>query len=570
MPVTFGPRLPGSAGTGRLRPPPTGNLFLLFFQDRHLAISPESNPAPVDQDRELLHRLGYAQELKRRMSGFSNYAISLSIICILAGGITSFPVGLCSVGGASVGLGWPLMSLVALAFAATMAQVASAFPTAGGLYHWSSLLGGRGWGWATAWINLIGLILVIAAINVATVQFTLAAFAPLLGLDDTQVGELLAILVGDAPLHEWLQGTGTGGLLLAGQLLAVAVISATHALFNHRGIELTTRLTDFSGYLILVVSVVLTVALLWWAPGYDFSRLITLTNVTGMPGEAAVWPRTESLGWAFALGLLLPAYTITGFDASAHAAEETVGASAAVPRGIMRSVLVSGLMGWVMLCAVVLAIPDLDAAVNQGSNVFFWTLEQTLPAWLRFSLLGAICLAQYLCGLAALTSTSRMVYAFARDGGLPRSDWLRQVSHRFRTPAVAIWIAAAVSVAITAVVPYLAITAVAVVFVYVSYLMPTLAGLPAYGRHWTVMGPWNIGPLYRPLGVLCVLAGIGLIVIGVQPPNEIAQLVIPGTVCLLTVYWWVWKRNHFVGPPTGKITAERKAEIASEERSLGE
>ena len=322
-----------------------------------MATSPDPQPASLDQDRELLHRLGYAQELQRRMSGFSNYAISLSIICILAGGITSFPVGLCSVGGASVGLGWPLMSLIALAFAATMAQVASAFPTAGGLYHWSSLLGGRGWGWATAWINLIGLILVIAAINVATVQFALAAFAPLLGLDDSRVGELLGFLVGDAPVRAWLLDSGEGGTWLAWQLLAVAVMTASHALFNHRGIELTTRLTDFSGYLILVVSVMLTLALLATAGEFEWSRLITLVNVTGQPAAAAVWPRTESLGWAFALGLLLPAYTITGFDASAHAAEETVGAATAVPRGIVQSVLVSGLMGWVMLIAVILAIP---------------------------------------------------------------------------------------------------------------------------------------------------------------------------------------------------------------------
>jgi amino acid transporter len=533
-----------------------------------VATSPDPRPELLDQDRELLHRLGYAQELQRRMSGFSNYAISLSIICILAGGITSFPVGLCSCGGASVGLGWPLMSLIALAFAATMAQVASAFPTAGGLYHWSSLLGGRGWGWATAWINLIGLILVIAAINVATVQFTLAAFAPLLGLDDDRIGALLGFLVGDAPVKAWMLGSSEGGTWLALQLLAVAVMTASHALFNHRGIELTTRLTDFSGYLILAVSVLLTLALLGSADTFEWSRLFTLVNVTGQPEAAAVWPRTDSLGWAFALGLLLPAYTITGFDASAHAAEETVGAATAVPRGILQSVLVSGLMGWVMLMAVILAIPDMNAAVQQGSNVFFWILEQRLPGWLRFGLLGGICLAQYLCGLAALTSTSRMVFAFARDGGLPRSPWLRQVSRRFRTPAVAIWVAATVSVAITALVPYLAITAVAVVFVYVSYLMPTLAGLRAYGSSWREMGPWNIGPLYRPLGIICLVAGVGLIGIGVQPPNEIGRWVIPGTVMLLAGYWWIWKRKHFAGPPQGELSASRRAEIAAEERAL--
>ena len=88
-----------------------------------------------DDDVRTLHKLGYAQELSRVLGGFSNFAISLSIICVLAGGITSFHVGFCAVGGASIGLGWPLVGLFALCVAATMGQIASAFPTAGGLYH---------------------------------------------------------------------------------------------------------------------------------------------------------------------------------------------------------------------------------------------------------------------------------------------------------------------------------------------------------------------------------------------------------------------------------------------------
>src|SRR6266850_6264642 len=145
--------------------------------------SPEKKPdapfapsTPASQDEQLLRSLGYKQELSRRMSGFSNFAISLSIICILAGCITSFQVGFCSVGGASIGLGWPLVCLFSLAVAATMAQVASAFPTAGGLYHWASILGGKGWGWATAWFNLAGLITVLAAINAGTYDFIVGAF----------------------------------------------------------------------------------------------------------------------------------------------------------------------------------------------------------------------------------------------------------------------------------------------------------------------------------------------------------------------------------------------------------
>src|SRR6266581_8770581 len=130
----------------------------------------------LSEDEKTLQRLGYSQELARRMDGFSNFAISLSIICILAGGITSFQVGFCSVGGASIGLGWLLVCLFSLTVALTMAQVASAFPTAGGLYHWASILGGKGWGWITAWFNLAGLLTVVAAVNAGTYDFVAGAF----------------------------------------------------------------------------------------------------------------------------------------------------------------------------------------------------------------------------------------------------------------------------------------------------------------------------------------------------------------------------------------------------------
>src|SRR5947207_12756866 len=145
--------------------------------------APDDAPQ-IAADVQTLQRLGYAQELLRRMSGFSNTALSLSIICILAGGVTSFGQGLCAVGGAAIGVGWPLVTLFALTVAATMGQVASAFPTAGGLYHWAAILGGRGWGWATAWFNLAGLVTVLAAINVGTYRFALVALGPKLGLGD--------------------------------------------------------------------------------------------------------------------------------------------------------------------------------------------------------------------------------------------------------------------------------------------------------------------------------------------------------------------------------------------------
>jgi amino acid transporter len=495
----------------------------------------EVEPPPLSHnhgdDMERLHALGYRQVLARRLGGFSNFALSFSIICILAGGVTSFHLGLCSVGGASIGLGWPLVGLVALAVAATMGQLASTFPTAGGLYHWAAILGGRGWGWATAWLNLAGLITVLSAINVGTYRFA--------------VGALFA---GAIPPH----------LDMMAQALGVGLITTSQAAINHAGISLTARLTDFSGYWILLVATVLTVCLLAFAPALDPLRLITFENFSGTAG-GNVWPATNRLALLFALGTLLPAYTITGFDASAHAAEETRSAAQNVPRGIIHSVLVSGVSGWILLCVIVIAAPSLPTAAAQGEGAFLSILNGVIPRYLVVALVVAIAIAQYLCGLATVTSASRMAFAFARDGGLPCSHAVRWVCPRRRTPAVAIWMVAVASLLFTIHTPvYATITAVCTIFLYLSYVLPTALGAWAYGRTWTVMGPWDLGRWYRPLAVLSVAGCVALIVVGMQPPNQRSIDVVGGAALILAIAWFGSARRHFPGPPQAALDEARR------------
>src|SRR5262249_55657241 len=158
-----------------------------------------------------------------------------------------------------------------------------------------------------------------------------------------------------------------------------------------------------------------------------------------------------------------------GFDASAHTSEETIGAGLNVPRGIVRSVLVSGFFGWIMLAAIVLATPSVDSAAQQGDQAFQWIMQNVLPANTALALYAGIALAQYLCGLATVTSASRMAYAFARDGGLPFSHFMRHISPAHRVPAIAIWAVSILSVGFTIYTPvYSTITAACVIFIYIS------------------------------------------------------------------------------------------------------
>ena len=153
-----------------------------------------------------------------------------------------------------------------------------------------------------------------------------------------------------------------------------------------------------------------------------------------------------------------------------------------------------------------------------------------------------------------------MAYAFARDGGLPCSTAVRWVCPRRRSPAVAIWGVAAVSVLFTLHTPvYSTITAVCTIFLYVSYVLPATLGAWAYGRTWTAMGPWNLGRWYRPLALLSVLACAAMIVIGMQPPNERSAWVVGAFAMVLAAAWFGGVRRRFPGPPTSAFDDHRRA-----------
>jgi amino acid transporter len=505
------------------------------------------------EDMKVLHGMGYAQELQRSMSKFSNFAISFSIICILSGGINSFAQAVSSVGGAGGGIGWIVGAALSGMFALSMAQIASAFPTAGGLYHWGSILGNRFWGWLTAWLNLLGLITVLGAINIGTAYFFTGTFGPMFGFSGT----------------DW-------------QIVGfVAVITIVQAIFNHVGIKATTFLTDISGYIIFATTAVLVLACLYYAPAIDISRLWTFKNYSGAAG-GEVFPQSESIGYLFLLCLLLPVYTITGYDASAHTSEETKNAAESVPRGIVSSVIWSALVGWIMICAIILAIPDMDAAAAQGWGVFFGTMDAILPNGLKMTIYFFILIAQLLCGLATVTSASRMLFAFSRDDGVPGfSKALATVSPKYRTPVNAIWTATALcilyvmlalSIKVGETSIYVIVVNSTLVFLFLSFTIPLIAGMLAYGGpKWPNPGPWAMSTgVYKLVTVLSVI-GMGVILyIAVAPPNERVLYVVLGFIAIALVVWVLVENRRFEGPPTGDRIAARKAAIAAAEAAVGE
>lgn len=487
----------------------------------------ETNKA-LDHDAVELKKMGYEQELHRHMGGFSNFAISFSIICILAGGITAFPLALGGAGGASIGIGWLVGGLFATIVALAMAQISSSYPTAGGLYHWGSILGGKGYGWCTAWFNLLGLIFVVASVNFGVYDFFFKGLAlPILGVD-------------------------VSGFGYTHQTFYITLFTAIQALLIYRFPKFTTKVTDLAGYLIMVIGGILTMSLLAYNQNpLDFSRLFTFTNFTGT--EGSVWPKSEGMVFPFLLGLLLVVYTITGFDASAHTAEETRDAAKTVPKGIVSSVIYSIIFGYVMICTFVLVMPDIATGVKQGFG-FLDALLSTLPTALKAVLGLGIFLVNFLCGLACLTSCSRMMFAFARDGGLPASKLLRKVDRTLKTPVAAVWASAILAIVATLYAEAFSVLAVGcAVFLYISYIMPTAAGILAEGKTWKHKGPFDLGGMSKFIAVLAVIGGGFLVIVGIQPPNEKVLYVTIFMLVVMAVFWFIFgEKKRFKGPPAIK------------------
>ena len=465
----------------------------------------------IQTDAHDLAHLGYAQELFRTMGGFSNFAISFSIISILTGAVTLYDYGLSMGGPAEMSLGWPLVAVFSLAVAASMGEIASAFPTSGGMYHWATILGGPGWGWFTAWFNILGLIATIAGIDYGCAQFLM----PLLGLPSST-----ALL-----------------------LLVYGAVLASHGLINHYGIRLVARLNDASVTVHIVGVAAIVGALLLFAPKQPVSFFFHAVNSNGM----------HFYGWAFLLGLLQAQWTFTGYDGSCHVSEETVDPRRRVPWGMVSAVVISALVGYLLLGALTLSIKNLpavlgatDAAGNKVPAVIA-ILEQALGHSAGAAVSALAVMAMWFCGLATVTSNSRTVYAFARDGGLPYSPLWKSVSAKHRTPAAAIWLSviAALAVALYSG-AYSVVTSISTIGLYVSYILPVYLGVRARraGR-WQQRGPWNLGR-YSGLVNLAALAWtVFICAMLVMPPNQLAGRTMLGLTASLAIWYLAGERRRF-------------------------
>ncbi|MGH9433177.1 MAG: amino acid permease [Terriglobia bacterium] len=471
-------------------------------------VAPGRGAERARRDEADLRHLGYAQELFRSMGGFSNFALSFSIISILTGAVTLFDYGLQMGGPAEMAYGWPLVSVFTLAVAASMAELASAYPASGGMYDWATRLGGPGWGWFTAWFSIVGLIATLAGVDYGCARFV----TPLLGLNATS--RTLLIVYG--------------------------AILASHGLINHFGIRLVAWLNDFSVTVHILGVLVIVGALLLFAPKHSVGFFTQAKTGSSFP-----------YGLAFLLGLLQAQWTFTGYDASAHVAEETVDPRRRAPRGIVNSVVISAVVGYLLLFALTLSMHSISSVLSardaSGHPIpaVITILEQGLGAraGVAASLLAAM--AMWFCGLSTVASTSRTIFAFARDRGMPLSSLWSTVGAKWRTPSPAIWISAGAAFAISIYSgAYSVVTSISTVGLYVAYAIPVVLGYRARRQgSWTERGPWNLGSFSPAVNLIAILWTVFICIILMMPPNLLAGKTLAGFFAALLIWYGLSERH---------------------------
>jgi amino acid transporter len=490
-----------------------------------------SNLSPSRDEQDLRH-FGYAQELFRSMGGFSNFAISFSIISILTGAVTLYGYGLKMGGPLEMSLGWPLATVFTLLLAASMAELCSAYPTSGAMYHWAAALGGRAAGWFVASLNIVGLIAALAGINFSAAQFVL----PFLGISPSYS-------------HVFV-------------MFAFTLIG--HGLINHFGVRLVALLNNTSVVIHILGVIAIAGMLFWLAPRQPVSFLARGSNSSGFP-----------YGWAFLLGLLQAHWTYTGFDGSAHMAEETHDPRRVAPWGMVIAVGVSGVVGYILLIAITLAIravPEVLAAHDGEGNAIpaaIAILETGLGYRFGNALAAIASMAMWFCGLSCVTSASRAIYSLARDHGTPFAAILQRVSAKHGTPVAAIWatvIASLAAMAWTGAVPI--VTSLSTVALYLAYIIPVALGLRSRmrGSDWPTLAKWTLGRWGAALNSIALVYTVFICFVLMMPPNELAAKTLAGVLAALTLIYVFEVRRKYVLPAW--VSEQRHVPAATSQQVL--
>jgi len=486
------------------------------------------------KDEDVLAEFGFEQELRRDWGLMHNFGISFSIISVITGITTLFSYGLATGGPAVMSVGWIIVSFFTMFVALGMAEIVSAIPTAGGPYYWSALLAPANHSafasWITGWFNLLGQVAVTTGIS-----FGLAG--------------LISTTATVKSSYEPTPGKTIG---------IYAAILISHATVNTFGVRVLKYLNNTSIALHSLGVTAIAIAVLAKAPTHQSAKFVfgKFHDGTGDPG----WSVRASPAYVAVCGSLMSQYTLTGFDASAHLSEETRNASWSAPIGVISSVGFSSLFGFFVILSFLFSIQDLDATIGSAyAQPVLQIFADIFGTDGAVVLMCLIMICVWHCGLFSMTSNSRMMFAFARDGGIPH--FFHKVDDKFKSPIRTVWLAAFLSFLLAlpslgSSVAFAAATSIATIGLYISYGIPILIGLIYPATFNGMKGPFNLGLLSRPVALVAVGWICFITVVFCLPTaNPVTTqtlnytVVAVGIIAIFSVgVWLLSARKWFVGP----------------------
>lgn len=501
-----------------------------------------------DADAAALGQLGYEQELKREWTVLHNFGASFSIISIITGITTLFSYGLTTGGPAVMSLGWIIVNFFTMMVGLSMAEIVSSVPTSGGPYYWAAILSAPRWApfasWLTGWYNLLGQVGVTTGVSFGLAQLiTTTATVKSDSFEPTAaktVGIYAAILV-------------------------------SHGLINTFGVSTLKYFNNSSILLHSAGVAALCIATLAKAPSHQSAEFVftKFNDSTNTVDGSPTWGERTSPVYVAVIGILMSQYTITGFDASAHMSEETTNAAWSAPIGVITSIGVSSIFGFFVILSMLFSIQNFDKLVNnpQFDQPVMEILIEIFGENGALVLMTLILVCVWHCGLFCITSNSRMMFAFARDGGIPQ--YFNSVNERFQVPIKTVWLAAFLSFCLAlpslgSEVAFSAATSIATVGLYISYALPVLVGLlfPKYFKK----GPFDLGAFSKPVAILCCLWVLFITIIFCLPAETpvnsqtlnytaVAVAIVGGGALFV---WFVSARKWFTGPVRPEEIEERQ------------
>lgn len=420
-------------------------------------------------EEEILASFGYKQEMNKTMSTISNFSIAFGCCSILSGLTPMWGDAMMSGGSIAIIWGWILVSVFTFGVGLSLAEICSAYPVTGGLYIWVSRLAPPKWVpimcWLTGWCNWLGLTVAITSADLGLAQFLSSVIA-------IQNPEY------DAGIY-WQYGIFLAILFVHG------VINSMHVKYNGFFNQTSLYWHIFGTLLIIIVALALT-------PNKPSAKWVFtyFENDTGF----------SSNSYAFLIGLLQSQYTLSGFDSAAHMSEETRDAARSAPKGILYAIGAAAITGLVFMLSVNFCVQDFQRQIvettmsPQMTQVFLdgvgfkWTVVFTVI------IMGAM----FFSGSALTLGSSRMVYAFARDGAMPFSNWLSRINRSTQTPIYAVWaniiFAAVVGLLyIVNTTAFNAIVSINTIASSLAYFIPIVLRLTV-ARKKFVRGPFHLGP----------------------------------------------------------------------------